>query len=184
MTKPEFEIEFEKMLNNSWQYSKKKDFEAIKDDWFDKTRHLVISNWRQVVNNIIDKEAEFPPFAKVRKEIDALRQNRVVEAKNYKNCKVCDNLGSTSTLLSFKFKMQDGIEIRKIKAKRHDKVGTFYKLRMEGSQDRYYRYTFHCRCERGEDLHNLRGRRGYQLSPDEFDELKEGFTIPNHAKTI
>lgn len=171
MLKPEFEIEFDKLLNNPWQYGKKGGYDAIKDEWFEKTRHVSYKNWQIVISNIIDKETEFPPFAKIKKEIDSLTKDRVIENKSYKHCKVCYNSGSVSMLLCFKYKNQDGVEIREIKERYFETPGLFTKLQREG-KNRYYRYTYHCRCEKGEDLHNLRNKRGYQLSWDEFKELK------------
>lgn len=173
MTKPDFDIEFERLMNNSWSFEKKKDFNTMKDEWFDKIKHITILNWRKIIDIILDKETEFPSFAKIKKEIDSLTKNRVVESKSYKNCKVCNNLGSVSMLLSFEFEWNGDIEIRKIKSKRYDMPGIYYKLKTEGNKDKYYGYTYHCRCEKGEDLHNLRGCKGYQLSPEEFEELKQ-----------
>lgn len=35
----------------------------------------------------------------------------------------------------------------------------------------WYQYVFHCRCDKGEDLHSTR-RGGYQISHEEYEELK------------
>ena len=35
-----------------------------------------------------------------------------------------------------------------------------------------YEYAFHCRCEKGNDTLTIRGGKGYQISWDEYEELK------------
>lgn len=171
MNRIDFDLGFEKLLSNSWQFSKNKEYAGLADDWYDKVKYLIAVQWQTVVDKIIDKEETFPAFAKVKKEIDSLRKDRLVnQQKYYKPCKICSNFGEVTMWVSFKYEKDEaGAEVKKVKEKYHDLPGTKYKLKEE--KDMFYRFSYHCRCDKGNDLQSA--RNWTQLSWDEFNELKE-----------
>lgn len=165
----EFDAEFNKLVANQWEYGtnmKEEKIREVRNLYIEKLRSISAQDWKQVVSMIIDTETKFPSFSKIfaisRKIIGSREQ------VDYEYCDVCYGTGYVSIYLSFDFN-NDGK--KKIKEKHFWTTTKHEELKRDKPDQCFYSYAFHCRCQRGEDSYNIRDRKGYRLSHDEFNEV-------------
>ena len=162
MNKKDFEIHFEKLATNPWEFPPKATMEQLADLCYDKFRNLPIKAWEQMVEKCLETESKFPPISKffaLSKQILSKKDN-----KSYQHCPLC-NYGYVSMLLVFDFETKKCIERHfwSIERRKHlqDTKGILVS-----------RYVFFCGCEWGNDLHTLKGGNGGQITLEEYEELK------------
>lgn len=168
MNRIQFDVEFDKLKANPWEFAPRGDkYDAIADLYWDKLRNYNPENWRLAVSKLIETDKRFPTFNRIYAMSKDLIGNK--EDRNYEPCKACGNSGYVSMLLSFE-QHNDGQSEQRIKSKHYWAIERQRQL-VEETGDRYYCYSFYCRCAKGEDLYLIRGQQGYQISHDEFKEL-------------
>lgn len=176
MNRQEFEIIFNRL---SASISKQpENIEGTKAVFYDRFGKETKSHFEKAVDTVIDKEQYFPSVATMYKALREIYKDAMTGRK-YNYCRTCKGMGCVSMILSFEHEERDGEEITTVKEKHYWGVGKQSRLmelaRWKCSRtygDCYYSYAFFCRCEKGEDLYVVRDRRGYQLTWEEFEELK------------
>jgi len=167
MIKQEFDIEFEKLWANVWEFAPKDDrFDKISTLYWDKLRNQKAKDWAIVVSKLIDNDKKFPTFNRIYALIKEVIGDK--KTRDYAECKVCNSSGYVSMLLSFKHNKDNELSI---KEKHYWAMHNKQLKLMETTGDRFYGYAYFCRCEKGEDLYLIRGSQGYQLTYEEFNEL-------------
>ena len=161
MNKIDFEIHFHKLANNQWEYPPKASIEQLADLYYDKFRNMPVKSWAQIVDKCLETDKKFPPISK----LFTLSKQTISgkTAKSYKPCPLCI-CGYVGMLLAFN---KDG----KIIERHFWSIGR-RKYLQETKGIPIYEYAFHCRCEKGNDTLTIRGGKGYQISWEEYEELK------------
>jgi len=162
MNKIEFQIHFEKLVLNPWEYPPKAPMDKLADLYYDKMCKLPAKAWESMVEKCLETDKKFPPISKLFALSKTIIAGKVT--KNYKSCPLCVG-GYVSMLLGFDEKT------KKITERHFWSIGRKKHLR-DTKGIPIYEYAFHCRCERGNDTYILRGSEGYQISWEEYEELK------------
>ena len=165
MNKIDFEIHFHKLANNQWDYPPKAPVNELADLYYDKFRNMPVKSWAQIVDKCLETDKKFPPISKLFTLSKQIISDKTTKSYKYSgnSCPLCIG-GYVGMLLAFN---KDG----KIIERHFWSIGR-RKYLQETKGIPIYEYAFHCRCEKGNDTLTIRGGKGYQISWEEYEELK------------